>query len=281
MRFLGYMLLIVLAGFAGFIGARQGQSEATIVARESAYDRIMRTGIIRCGYMDWMPAIGKDPNTGQIRGIVYEVAEALAAAAELKIEWAEEINVGTYMQDLNNGRYDMECAGGWPNTVRGKHIYYSRPFAFFPLVPFVRAGDTRFDAGIETLKQPGITAAVVDGDTNQIFRRAAYPDMKELTLPQLASVSDYLLAVASGKADITFGDYVGGVLFLQNNPGKLRALPYHLRLVPQSFSFASGEDKLKNMMDAALLQLMADGTIGRILDKYETVPGLFVRAKVD
>lgn len=281
MRLLGAALLIVLAGLAGYTGSHLAAPNSAASEKESAYARVMRTGTLRCGYMNWMPSIGKNPNTGEIEGIMRDVMDALGDAAELKIEWAEEINVGTYMQDLNNGRYDAECAGGWPNAVRGKYIYYTRPFAYFPLVPFVRADDTRFDAGVETLKQPGLTAAVVDGDTNQVFRRAAYPNMKELTLPQLASVSDYLLAVASGKADITFGDYVGGVLFLQNNPGKLKALPYNLRLVPQSISIASGEDQLRNLLDTALLQLMADGTIDRILDKYETVPGLFVRAHVD
>jgi ABC-type amino acid transport substrate-binding protein len=237
--------------------------------KETAYERVIRTGVIRCGYINWMPVIARDANTGQMKGYWPQIMEAMAKAMELKIEWTEELNLGTYLNDLNNGRYDLECAAGWPNAVRGKFIYYTRPIVYSPLVPFVRADDTRFDSGIETLDQADLTAAVVDGDTSQIVRRERFPNMKELSLPQVASVQEYFVAVATGKADMTFSDYTGALDYLKNNPGKLKALPYQLRLVPQNIGVPQGDERMLNMLNTATLQLLSDGTIERILAAYD------------
>lgn len=37
-------------------------------AKESAYDRVMRTGTIRCGYFIWPPGFSIDPNVGKRSG---------------------------------------------------------------------------------------------------------------------------------------------------------------------------------------------------------------------
>jgi ABC-type amino acid transport substrate-binding protein len=250
-------------------------------AAEPTYDRIMKTGVIRCGYINWYPAIVHDPVTGEMKGYVVDYFNEMAKALDLKIEWAEEINLGTYLADLNNHRYDLECAGGWPSAVRGKLIYYTEPFAYSPLVPFVRADDTRFDASFDSLSQPNLKAAVIDGDTSQIIRRAKFPNMQEVSIPQISTISEYFIIVASKKADMTFSDYIGGLQFMEKNPGKIKPLPYRLRLVPQCIGVPQGENKLLNMLNTANKQLLLEGTVDHILDKYETTPGIFVRTTKD
>jgi len=259
-------LIIALLALAVVI-ARPGEREAS-ANKETAYERVTRTGVIRCGYINWMPVIAKDTVSKEMRGYWPEIMEAIAASMQLKIEWTEELNLGTYLQDLNNGRYDLECGGGWPNAARGKFIYYSNPIVYSPLVPFVRADDARFDGGIGTLNRSDVVAAVVDGDTSQIIRRDRFPQMKELSLPQVSTINEYFLAVMTGKADITFSDYTGALDYMKNNPGKIKPLPYMLRLVPQNIGVPIGDNKLLNMLNTATLQLQTDGTFDRILGKY-------------
>ncbi|MBI1327700.1 MAG: transporter substrate-binding domain-containing protein [Alphaproteobacteria bacterium] len=245
---------------------------------DKVYERIMRTGTIRCGYINWWPAILKDPNSGEMKGYVVDYFNALAKALDLKIEWTEELNLGTYLNDLNNGRYDVECAGGWPSAVRGKLIYYTNPFAYSPAVPFVRVNDTRFDSGISTLSQKGIKAAVVDGDTSQIIRRQHFPAMTEISIPQNAAINEYFVMVASGKADVTFSDYIGALAYIEKNPDTIKPLPYNLRLVPQCVGVPMGENKLLAMLNTANQELLLDGTVESILVKYEPAQKMFVRA---
>lgn len=42
-------------------------------AHETAYDRIMRTGVIRCGYIPYAPGLTKDLKTGEFGGIFYDL----------------------------------------------------------------------------------------------------------------------------------------------------------------------------------------------------------------
>jgi len=216
-----------------------------------------------------------------MKGYVVDYIEAMAKAMELKVEWAEEINLGTYLEDLKNGRSDLECGGGWPNAMRGKQAYYTQPFAYSPLVAFVRADDTRFDNGIGSLHQAGLKAAVVDGDTSQVVRRASFPNMEEISLPQLSTIHEYFVVVASGKADVTFSDYVGGMQYMEKNPGKLKALPYILRQVPQNIGVPLGDNNLLQMLNTANQQLILDGTVDNILSKYPLNPAMFLRAKAN
>jgi len=263
------LFVVILSVAAAFATAKYVSPVADGArAKETAYERILRTNTIRCGYINWMPVVAKDPVSKKMMGYWPEVMEAIAASMHLKIEWTEELNLGTYLQDLNNKRYDLECAGGWPNAERGKFIYYSAPIFYSPLVPFVRANDTRFDDGIANLDSPNLTGAVVDGDTSQTIKRDRFPHMKELSLPQLSAINEYFLAVMTGKADVTFSDYVGALDYMKNNPGKIKPLPYVLRLVPQNIGIPLGDDRLLNMLNTAILQLQTDGTFDRIIGKY-------------
>ena len=60
------------------------------MAEESAYDRVMRTNEIRCGYGIYAPWIQKDLVTGEIKGVMADVAEAVAKQLDMKLVWGEE-----------------------------------------------------------------------------------------------------------------------------------------------------------------------------------------------
>lgn len=53
------------------------------MAEESAYDRVMRTNEIRCGYGIYAPWIQKDLVTGEIKGVMADVAEAVAKQLDM------------------------------------------------------------------------------------------------------------------------------------------------------------------------------------------------------
>ena len=54
-------------------------------------------------------------------------------------------------------------------------------------------------------------------------------------------------------------------------------IPLWLRVFANSYAFRMGEDKFKAMIDVAIDELVFEGTIDRILKKYETVPSQFLR----
>ncbi|NND64815.1 MAG: transporter substrate-binding domain-containing protein, partial [Gammaproteobacteria bacterium] len=79
--------------------------------QESAYDRVMRTGKIRCGYANWHPILYRGPESNQILGAVPDLMIAIGQRMKLEIEWTEETSFGHIVEGLVTNRYDVICTG--------------------------------------------------------------------------------------------------------------------------------------------------------------------------
>lgn len=112
---------------------------------ESVYDRVMRTGTIRCGYWSWEPLFVVDTNTKKMSGIFKDVMDEVARVSELKIEWSREVTFADLVSDLNTGKIDALCAGVWPSPLRAKYIEFTSPIFFISMNAYKKAGDKRFD----------------------------------------------------------------------------------------------------------------------------------------
>jgi ABC-type amino acid transport substrate-binding protein len=225
----------------------------------------------------------KDVNTGAMSGTWVEVTEALGKRLGLKVEWPAEVNLTTYLQDMAAGKFDVECGGGWPNAQRGKFAAYTRPAFFFALVPVVRADDTRFDgANAVSMNSADITVVTMDGEVSSVLKEQLYPQAKAYSVPPTAPLADMTMAVVTKKADVVLLSTAELAEYLAKNPGVLKRIsgpPLHV--IPQSFSVALGEDKLLSMLNTALGELLYDGTIERIIEKNETIPGTYLRVAKD
>ncbi|MDE2029943.1 MAG: transporter substrate-binding domain-containing protein, partial [Alphaproteobacteria bacterium] len=102
-------------------------------ARETTYDRVLRTGTIRCGYSDWKPLFWVDPNTKEKKGIFADLTKEIGKRLGLKIVWQEELGWGSVVEAIKSGRVDMSCAGYWLNPARIKNLQPSVPQLYSPL----------------------------------------------------------------------------------------------------------------------------------------------------
>ena len=78
------VLTIVLAAMTswGIIKLLHADHAKPALAIEPIYERIMKTGTIRCGYINWWPAELRDPNTGQMKGYVVDYFNEMAKALD-------------------------------------------------------------------------------------------------------------------------------------------------------------------------------------------------------
>ena len=82
--------------------------------------------------------------------------------------------------------------------------------------------------------------------------------------------SEPLVMVMHNKADVGAHTTFEGNAFIEANPGSVRMVPSEpLRLIPISMSVAGGEFRLLNMFNTATYQLLYDGTVDRLYDKYD------------
>lgn len=245
----------------------------TTSRKESVYERVIRTGTIRCGYGLWAPALMKDPNTGKLSGIYYDYVEQLGKELGLKIEWAQELDLSTYLQDLNNGRIDLECSGGWPNAFRGKFVDYTTPIYFNPVYLYARTGFKVDPNHLNALNTPDVRFSVMEGETSAIYREKIWPKTTVYTTLGSAPIMDYIMALRYKKADVALCDHMSIKPWLKQNPGAIyRVSNTPVFFIANNMSVPANETRFLNMLNTATQQILYSGDIERILKKYDVDP---------
>lgn len=249
--------------------------------KESVYDRVMRTGTIRCGYWNWEPVFFHDMRQGGFRGIFFDVMNELAKASDLKVEWTQEVRFADLVTDLEMEKIDAVCAGTWPSALRGKRLSFSDSVLYIPINAYVRADDRRFDRNMAAANAPAVKIAAMDGEMSSEIRNTDFPASTVVSIPQMAgSGTELLLQVETGKADMTFTDAVNGAEYMKGNPGKIRAVETDtpVRIMGNTIALKGDEVRLKLFFDTALEQLHNSGAVERILKTYDSAyPGALYR----
>jgi ABC-type amino acid transport substrate-binding protein len=244
---------------------------ALAAEKESVYDRVMRTQTIRCGYGEWDIFLRKDAKTGKMDGIYYDLVEQLGKNLGLKIEWAEQTGWGDFVAGLANDRYDAFCTVVGLNAERARQVDFLSPLFYLASGVFVKKGDTRFDNNLSRLNDPGVRLLTVEGDLYGKISRAEFPKAHAVELPQLATMAEQYETIATGKADAFLADVIGGETYMHTNPGKVQqvklAAPF--RALPASIAVKGGEYRFQRMLDIAAIEMINNGTVKRILDKYD------------
>jgi polar amino acid transport system substrate-binding protein len=254
-------------------GQRQG------AANVGTLEKALSSGVIRCGYVPYPPGLIKDPNSGQISGIFPEVLEKAAENLGLKVEWAEEVGWGTMVEGLKAGRYDVIGSPVWPTSERVAVADFTVPVYFGGIEVFVRADDTRFDSDLGILNNPDFKIATIEGEAAATVAEQDFPKAGRVSLPQMTDLSQLILNVVDGKADITFVDPVIAKQFMDQNPGKIKPLApgVPIRLYPNVLMLNQSDYPFRRVLDLELANLQNNGFVDKIITKYEPYPNAFYR----
>ena len=277
-----FLKTLGLAAVGGAVGAVTSKNNAPDIAQDqsdAAFNRVIKTGVLRCSYINYVPYFWVDAKTGQMQGVFYELTKRIAELANLEIVWTPETNFSTLAADLQAGRFDVFCGGLWPEINQSKVLTYSLPSFYSGLGVYVRADDHRFDHNFHKLNNPECKIATLDGEMSQIVQLSDFPKAMVLSLPSSANIADLSLSVYMRKADATIIEKSVANEFMLQHPNSLRDLTNEspIRLFENSFAFAKGEQKLKEMFDVAVKELIFGGTVEKHLQKYEKAKGDFYR----
>ncbi|HEY1097019.1 MAG TPA: transporter substrate-binding domain-containing protein [Alphaproteobacteria bacterium] len=243
-----------------------------------AYERVMKTRTLRCAYAMWPPyAFIKDPNTGKFSGFIPDYLELMAKNLNIKIEYTEETGYGAQaIEGLKAGRFDAFCTGMNKNAPRGQHIMYTDTIFYSPIYVYARANDHRFDKDWSILNDPQYTLSIMDGEATDAVAKNTFGKAKVFSLPQNSEMSLLYSNVAQGKADVLFSDVPMSEGYMKNNPGKLRRVNDEAVLTYTiGIPINNDEPKLKTMLDAALTELLANGSIASLISQNDPTHGYF------
>jgi polar amino acid transport system substrate-binding protein len=240
-------------------------------AAEVAYDRVIKSGTLRCGYMVYPPYSIKDLATGKMSGIYPDLFEKIVSDAGLKLEWAEEIAMDTMFAGLAAGRYDAICTPVTFTVARARQALFTEPFAYVPFYVYVRKDEPRFNGAeaYAALNAGDVTFMTLDGDLTEIFAKQKFPAAKTLSAGNLTDAARLYLNVADGKADAIIGEPVFSGIFMENNPGKLRqvaAPPVHV--VAATAAVGMGEHNLLAFFNTAFTALTESGALAEVISRY-------------
>ncbi len=244
--------------------------QAFAEAKESAYERVMRTGTLRCGFIPWPPGFEIDPNTREVKGPSKELFENIIKLTGWDVEFVE-VSLTTDILDLNNGRIDAICASGPWTITNVKFIDYTTPAVYSPIFVYVRADETRFET-YKDLNNENISFVGIDGDISIDLAGYRFPNAIIRSLINLTDPAMLLMEVATGKADAVILDPVTAESYMKNNPEQIKEFPLKepLAVYPVGLAVKWGEYELKQSLNRATEMAINIGLADDLIDLYDS-----------
>lgn len=239
---------------------------------EKVFDKVMTTKTLNVGYFVWPPYFMQDPNTGEQSGISYDIMEAVGRTLGMKVNWALDVGVGEVGAALEAGKFDVMGVSIWPSPSRYNAMTFSvRPQFYAGVYAVSRADDNRFNTDLSKANNPDVTVVGMEGDYSSDMAKELLPKANKINLASSASQAEYLMQVVTKKADILFVDRGGVNEFSKNNPDQIKIIEElgPARVFGEHMAVKRGEYQLRDMIDVALLQLINDGTIEHLVNKYK------------
>jgi polar amino acid transport system substrate-binding protein len=276
------LVTVVIALAAGYLGATLRPASAGATP-ESAFQRVMRTHTLRCGYGISPPVVLKDPATGQLSGLYVELTNALEPLTGLKVTWPAEVDWGQVGSALDSGKIDAFCAGMWPDSARARGMAFLTPLFYEGVGMIVRNDDPRFPPNpsipADLPNHPDFTACALEGDVTQAVVRSDLPLAKIYAVPQMSSWGDMLAALQSKKCDFMVAPAMVGLdVRAKGLPARFVTTTPPLRVYGVVPVVGRDQPELKQYLTAVLAEFLSTPTYDRIMKKYEAqYPGTLSR----
>ena len=278
---------ILLSAITAFSVVKLTPSPAAlspVSKKETLFEKLQRTKTLRCAYISWTKSyFAKDPNTGQFEGIGYDLAEATAKVLGVKIDWVEEVGIGTMYEGLKTGRYDAICTPIWIDATVTAHGLPTVPAGLSPAYAYARADNEKFlendpDA-LEKINHKEVTLIDVDGSNGVEIHKNRYPNATLVSMPPTMSGAELIQQIALKKADITQQNPAMVEDFIKANPGVLKRVTAEpLVAYPNApFVLPIGEYDAKIWFDSAIISMKHIGTIDTIMKKFDPNHNFFVK----
>jgi polar amino acid transport system substrate-binding protein len=201
--------------------------------------------------------------------IITAVAQSLGLQPDLKVLKFDGVIPG-----LQGGRYDVAAVAMGVTPARNKVVDFVTYFQGGTSIMFPKGNPL----GLTLDTMCGHAIAVQQGtiyatDYLPTFTKTCtdkgQPAIKVSTYPDAPSTT---LAVSSGRADATMGDFGPMAYVAQQSNGKFEVLDANYSPAPYGLAMPHGS-KLAPAVEKALEALVADGTYGKVLDTWGVSAG--------
>lgn len=194
-----------------------------------------------------------------IVGIDAEVGKAIADKLGMDFE-ISDVEFEAIIANIQSGKADMGMAGMTVTEDRKKNVNFTRSYATGVQVVIVTEGSDI--ATIDDMQ--GKKIGVQQGTTGDIY---CSDDFGEENVTRYSKGTDAVMALLSGKVDCVVIDNEPAKAFVEANEG-LKILETAYTEEEYAICVAKDNEELLEKIDTALGELIDDGTVQKIVDKY-------------
>ncbi len=197
-------------------------------------------------------------------GIDAEIAAKLAEKLGLELQ-IEDMEFGSIITAVQSGKIDMGMAGMTVNEDRLKSVDFTDSYATGVQVVIVPADSAI--TSVDDLKAGGYTIGVQNATTGDLYATGDLEDEGLATIERYNKGADAVMALTTGKVDCVIIDNEPAKAFVEANEG-LKILDTQYTVEDYAIAVKKDNEALLNDLNAALQELIDDGTVQSIIDKY-------------
>ncbi len=260
-HYISWKMLSLLAVAAMLLVAGCG---STATQTKSVLTEVLERGTLRVAIIVPNPGFAVPDSTGKLVGYEADIAELLAEALKVKIEYIYTDSAGRVTL-VQTGKADIAIATFTRNLERMKTINFTDPLLQEAVVLVTTVDKTDLNK-VSDFNKAGIKVGVATGGTQVEAVKAVLPLAEGVPFPDGDSPLNALLA---GQIDATTtGNVVVGQL-MQDYPGKLKAVEGSLT-PPQDdgIGLAFGDFAWWNYLNVFVHRINSDGTGYTLWRKY-------------
>lgn len=202
----------------------------------------------------------------KIVGIDAEIAEAISQklGSELTIE---HVDFDSIIPGVQSGKYDFAMAGLTVTDERRKQVDFSSTYATGKQVIIVKEGSSITSVDDLFAEGASHTIGVQLATTGDLYCTWDIEDEGLGTVERYNKGADAIMALTSDKVDCVVIDNEPAKVFVQNNEG-LTILETEYVIEDYAIAVSKDNADLMTKINTALNELIADGTVQKIIDKY-------------
>lgn len=234
------MVIAMLAAFAS-CGGNGGEKEKLVMATNAEFPPYE--------YVE----------DGKIVGIDAEIAALIAEKLDMELEIVD-VAFDSIIPGVQSGKYDMGMAGLTVDEKRLEKVNFSTSYATGIQAIIVKEG-----SDIKTVDDlAGKKIGVQTSTTGDIY---ATGDYGEEAITRYDNGAVAVQALIADKVDCVIIDNEPAKSYVKANEG-LKVLDTEYTVEDYAICFAKEDTELKDKVDGALKELIADGSVKEVIEKY-------------
>ncbi|WP_419785668.1 amino acid ABC transporter substrate-binding protein [Pseudodesulfovibrio sp.] len=248
--------------FFAFLLLALALSAATAFAADDSWNRVKESGKLVIGLDDAFPPMGFRDDKGVLIGFDVDAAEAVGKRLGITIVWQPTEWKGV-INSLYAKKFDCIWNGMTITPEREKKVAFSKPYLMDGQIATVSVNEK----AIKTLDDLGGKKVGVQAGSPALEAAKELPK-KAGEIREYDTNPKAFLDLEAGRINSVVVDNVTGRYYMASRAGKYRALPGFITKEPFGVAFRLEDVALRSMIQKAIDEMIADGTMGTISRKW-------------